>query len=579
MRYAIELFDVWNRRLAVFDEVPLIEATRGTPDEPSIVRGLLPRSVTALGQAYRVCVRIEDAVFCEGRIHWTGPQWSDARKLILDRYVPFQEIIAFEAKSDPESLNPRVSAAYTNRTPAALVRDVLNRALGPLHYWVDHTAYPDGAQREHAKFDARRTPENELEVGGIAEGQWVDASRIDATAAYAKDGDTIAGLVVDGDPWPDLRLMLLDAEETARNSHAISRHPEVALWSDAQYNRSGYKRKGDAAKAFLQSLLDTKGIGYIELNPHRNPAGVFDDRVDAYGRYLGLIFGGGECFNAAVVEQGLADVYLYDGGRYHDPELALKDFFSYTGVHHDSITATGGILEEFDVSGGALEAIAAAAYATPGVVFQVDEELGVTFALAGTVDRVICFDPLRMGVAFGEASNTLANVLFIEGNPITAAVNHTYTRGESIDTYGKAYRRLEYFSLSIEADAARLALGLLEDLAYPAPTGSITFYRGESGLNVGDCIELREGPVRRLAPALPGAWGGRFPGKLAARVCRVRHRFSGRHVETTVDLDSPLRSIGDPLAWLVRSQPAASTLFEFRLDAETVGLDMGFHLG
>ena len=68
-------------------------------------------------------------------------------------------------------------------------------------------------------------------------------------------------------------------------------------------------------------------------------------------------------------------------------------------------------------------------------------------------------------------------------------------------------------------------------------------------------------------------------GKLAARVRRVRHRFSGRHVETTVDLDSPLRSVGDPLAWLVRSQPAASTLFEFRLDAETVGLDMGFHLG
>lgn len=578
MHYAIELYDVWNRRVAVFDEVPLVEATRGTPEVPARIRGLLPRSITALGQAYRVRVLVESKTFCEGRITWTGPQWSDAKKLILDRYVPFQEIIAFEASSDPAERNPRVAAAYTNRTPAAMLRDLLNRAPGPLHYWVDHTAYPDGAQREFDKFSARRTPENELEVGGIATGQWIDASRIDATSAYAKDGDTIAGLIVDGDPWPEIRMMLIDAEETSRNSHAINRHPEVATWSDDRYDRSGYKRKGDAAKAFLQSLMDDKGIDYIELNPHRNAAGEFDDRIDAYGRYLALVFGGGECFNAALVEQDLAEVYLYDEGRFLDPDLALKEFYSYHGVHQDSITSTGGILEELDVSGGVLEAIAAAAYAAPGVVFSVDEDLGVRFAPAGPIDHVICFDPLRMGVAFGEQSNALANLIYIEGNPITGTVKHTYARGESIDAYGKAFRSLAYFSLSVEADAERLATGLLDDLAYPAPNGAITFYRGEAGLQVGDCVELRDGPIRRLAPVLPGAWGGRFDGKLVARIARVRHRFSGRHVETVVDLDAPLRSVGDPLAYLVRSQPAASTLFEFRLDAPTVGLDAGFHL-
>ncbi len=63
-----------------------------------------------------------------------------------------------------------------------------------------------------------------------------------------------------------------------------------------------------------------------------------------------------------------------------------------------------------------------------------------------------------------------------------------------------------------------------------------------------------------------------------ARVRQVTHRFSGRHVRTVVSLGSPLRSVDNPLAFITRSQEAATSLFEFRLDEATVGLDMGFHL-
>ena len=185
---------------------------------------------------------------------------------------------------------------------------------------------------------ARCTSDNALEIGGITKGQWVGAARIDASEAYAKDGDTISGLKVDGVSWPDVRLMMIDAEETSLNSHAKKRHPETALWSSERYANSGYKLFADRAKALLQQLLETKGISHIELNPHRNNNGAFDDRVDAYGRYIGRVFGGSECFSAALVEQGLADVYLYEDGTYHVPEHHLKDFFSYTKENTKSFT-------------------------------------------------------------------------------------------------------------------------------------------------------------------------------------------------------------------------------------------------
>jgi len=578
MNYTLEIIDAWGRRRATLHEAPLLRVSRGATNEPATITGILPEEAGEIGPGCQLRVHIDGKLFCVAEVQATTPQWSDARKLILDTYVPFHEVLGIQASTSPARLNRRVSRAYTNRDITAIVRDVVNAALGPLHYWVDHTAYPEGANREHAKFLARKTTDNELEVGGISAGQWVGSDRIDASAAYAKDGDTISGLVVDGAAWPDLRLLMIDCEESGRNSHAFKRHPETAFWSNDEYNRSIYKQRADAATANLQHLLDTHGIDFVELNPHRDATGAYDDRVDAYGRYIALIYGGGQCFNAAQVEQGHADVYLYNDGRYHDPEMALKDYYSYQGVHRASLHAAPALLQEFDITAGALEILTALAYAAGGYTFHIDAEDGLHFCPAAAPNRVVYFDPHRMSVHFGRNTTDLGNIIYLKGNPYLGALNETYTRGESIGEYGPATRRFEFYSLTTTADAARLAAGMLDDLAYPAVTGYIEFLDGNAELAPGDLIELRGAPLRRIERELPGEYGGRFSGKLVARATRVEHRLAGRHLQTRVYLGPPLRSVDNPLSYIVRSQPGASTLFEFRLDAPAVGLDLGFHL-
>lgn len=578
MDYAIEIIDNWGRCIAAYDDVPLLDVVRSSPDDQDEIRGLLPFNTGELSNAYQVRVYVDGVICCEGLVEYVRPQWSDTRKLILDKYVAFHEVLEFAARSPRRNGNAMVSRAYKNREIGAMVKDILNSARGPIHYWVDHKAYPEGAEREYMKFLARKTDENELETGGIAEGQWVGGERIDIGAAYAKDGDTIAGLVVDGEAWPDLRLMLVDAEETALNAHAESRHPEVAFWTDDEYDRSVYKRRADAAKAFLQQMIDEESIEHIELNPHRNAAGEFDDRVDAYGRYVGLVYGGGKCFNAALVEQGLTEVYLYEEGKYHVPEMALKDFYSYVGCHKDSIEATGVTLGEFDVRGGVLEVLTALAYAAGGFVFSVDVDLGVRFRRASEADRVLFHDPVKIGVRLGSDASSLRNILYFKGNPFTGTLSKTYACGESIDEYGIRAAGFEYFSITAESDADKLAAGLLDDVSYPEFIGAVTFFHGEETLRVGDIIEVRGEALRRFDRELPGEWDGRFAGKLVGCVRAVGHRFTGKQVTTTAFLTSPLRSVVNPLSFMVRSQPGATTLFEFRLDDDTVGLDMGFHL-
>lgn len=576
--YRIEIYDTWGRRIAAYDEVPLLEVTRSQPDNADRIRGLLPPGVTDLSPGYQVRVFTGGELFCQGPVTWLGPQWSDTRKLILDRYVYFREAIEFEAERAAGVGNTLVARAYINREISDIVKDVINSALGAVHYLVAHTGYPDGAQREYAKFSARKTTANELEVGGISAGQWVGSNRIDAGNAYAKDGDTLAGLVVDGAAWPDVRLLMIDAEETSPNSHAVKRHPEVAGWPDDRYNSSGYKLAGDAAKAALQDLMDTKGIDYIELNPHRNAAGEFDDRVDVYGRYIALVCGGGECFNAALVEQGHADVYLYQEGKYHVPEMALKDFYSYVGEHADSIAYAGEILANLDVRNGVFEVLTALAYAADGFVWSVDPDLAVAFRPADGPDRVLFFDPTVLGVTLGSAVDSLANILYLEGNPFVGPFTKTYYRQASIDEYGVSARNLSYFSMSLEEDADKLVAGILDDLGYPEPSGSVMFLHGDASVQVGDLVELRGGALRRLEREVCGEWGSRFPGKLPARAKSVTHRFTGKTVCTIVTLTSPLRSVSNPLSYMVRSQPGASALYQFRLDDATVGLDRGYHL-
>ena len=578
MTYRLEIYDTYGRRVAAFSEVPLVEAVRRGPDGRDRVRGILPGRVTNLGHSYRIKVYVDERLFCDVPVTEVVPQWSDTRKLILDQYVRFHEVIEFLAEGDIAPGNATVSRAYANQTIGAIVRDAINSALGPIHYTVSHTAYPQGAEREYLKFLARKTPENELEIGGIAAGQWVGGARVDTSGAYAKDGDTISGLVVDGAAWPDLRFLMIDCEESSRNSHAIGRHPEVADWTNAQYDASGYKLAADAATDALQSLIDTHGIDYIELNPHKNTLGEYDDRVDIYDRYIALVFGGGQCFNAAQVELGHADVYLYQNGRYHDPDMALKEFYSYMGAFENSVEDAGTSLIAFDTSVGVLELLTALAYAAGGYVWSVDEALAVRFYKAVRPARVWFFDPIRMGVTLGSSREGLANAIYFDGNPISGSVSKTYARGESIDEYGFEGRGLEHFGISREEDADKLVAGLLDDVPYPENRGEVIFFHGLADVAVGDLVELRGGPLRRIDRALENEWGARFTDRLIARVREVAHRFSGAHVLTRVELTSPLRSVVSPLNFMVRSQPSGSQVFQFRLDVAGVGLDGVHHL-
>ena len=467
---------------------------------------------------------------------------------------------------------------YTAGEISALVKDLINAATGPVHYYVAHNAYPEGAGRENAKFIARKSPLFELMTAGITFGQWVGAARIDATAAYARDGATVAGLVVDGVPWPDLRLLMLACEERTRNSAAIARHPEVADWSDAQYLNSAYRRQAELSQAALQDLLDTQGIDYIELNPHRDSTGGYDGRVDALGRYVGLAFGAGQCLNAAMVELGAAAVHLHAEGRFLVPELALKDFYSYAGIHEDSIETSGVTVGAMDVSTGLLESLAALAYMADGYVFSVDLQSGVGFRRPARADHVIYFDPLRMGVQAGATDDALANTVLFEANPLSGAFEATYRREDSADYYGERVLELANYSVSTPADAEKLVEGLLDDLAYPEPEIVVTLFQGTAAIAVGDLVEVRGAPVRQLGPVLPGAWEGRFPDQITGRVREIRHRLTGREVTTVLTLTSPIRSVRNPAAFMVRSQESPAQLFAFRLDAATVGLDVGFHL-
>ncbi|MBX7259074.1 MAG: thermonuclease family protein [Candidatus Hydrogenedentes bacterium] len=578
MNYRIDIHDTYGRLVASFTDAPLVEAVRTSPDRPDRVSGMLPDEIREVSHGDRIRVFVDGALFCEAPIVAVAPHWSETSKLILDRYVRFPEVIEFTAQQPDDRFIQQAKRAYANCTVAAMVKDLINTVPGSLHYTVAHSAFPEGAEREWQKLCARKSTENELEFGGIASGQWVDFSRIDASGAYAIDGDTIAGLVVDGVPWPDLRLMMIDAEETSRNAHAIKRHPEVAAWTSSQYNASFYKQRAEFAKLTLQGLIDEHGIELIELNPHKNRFGEFDDRVDAYGRYVGLVYGGQRCFNAAMIETGAADVYLYEEGRYHVPEMELKDFYSYAGQHSDSIEPIAETITGFDAGGPVLESIAALAYAAGGCTWFVDTDLTIHFRRQTYPDRVWFYNPVEFGVTLGSDASALANAITIETNPVVSALVKSYPREDSINEYGEQSTYLEYFGISREDDADKLASGLLDDVSYPNPDGTIVFYHGNPEVRVGELVEIRGAPVRRVERKAVHEWGNRFDGRIVGRVREVTHRFCGETVTTRVALTSPLRSVADPLAFIIRSQPSKRALFQFRLDDLAVGLDMGYHL-
>jgi endonuclease YncB( thermonuclease family) len=578
MRYTVEVRDRAGLRVGRFSEVPLLEVERNGPDGVDRIEGLLPVSLPQLGVGYTVQVWLEEGLVASAVVTETRPAWGDTRRLILDRYVDFQHLLAFVAERDRSDENRRVARTFKNQRVDTMVREVINSTLGPLHYTVNHSAYPDGAEREYAKFTARQAWTLPLEIGGITEGHWVDGGRIDLSGASAKDGDTITGLVVDGVAWPDLRLMMVDCEETSLNSHAIKRHPEIGDWTLARYNQSPYKWRADGAKAQLQYYLDTRGIDYIELNPHQNTSGEFDDRVDAYGRYLGLVYGAGQCFNAALVEEGHADVYLYDDGRYHVPELALKDFYSYVGTASDSVEACPALVGAFEARGGALEVMTALAALGDGFVFRVDHDGALHFGRGDRIDQVVSLDPVRSGVELGYDSHGLVNLLRIQGDPMHGGVDGYHDNDDSIDAFGTAFRFFAYFALTQADDAQRLAEGLLRDLAWPTRAGRALFHRGIAAVDVGALLEFRGEALVERDPLLTAVWGGELGDRLVGRVCRVVHRLAGESVESWLDLSSPFRSVTNPLSFITRSQDSLSAFFQFRLDDASIGLDTGFHL-
>ncbi len=576
--YRVEAFRPDGLCAARYERVPLLEIIRTAPDRPDIARGLLPPDVEQLAPGYRVRVAMAGRRIIDAPVVGTAPQWSDARKRLVDRYVSMHRVTAFDAAIPALGLNDVVAGAFRHREATSLLRDLVQAAPNRLHAYVDHTAYPEGAEREWAKFLARQNAADALPVGGVDSGSWVGPDRIDASAAHARDGRTIAGLRVDGGAWPDLRLLGVDCEEVALNGEATARHPDTVGWSAARYAASGYAVRAEASRETLQALIDTKGVSHIELDSYRDQTGGFANRIDADGRYVGLAFGGGACFNAALIELGQAGVALPGHGRRLAPALALKDFFSYAGPHRESIEARPETIARFDAEGGALELATALAYMAGGSIWSLDDEGGIRLRRPGAPDHVVVRDPVVCGVTFGEDLVAAANRIAFAGGPDGERLASVYTREASVRAVGVQERGLVYRALSQADDADLLVEALLDDVAYPRISAEITFYRGRTDISVGDLVEVRGAELRRVAPPVDGLWGGRYADRLVGRVDEVRHLIAGRRVSTTVRLTSPLRSVADPIAFMTRSQPSARTVRQFRLDDDAVGLDGAHHL-
>jgi hypothetical protein len=578
MEYRLEILDPVGARLRCFDEVPLLEVTLGGPDTADQVRGVLPATLDAIAPGYGIQVWLAGARVAHARVVSVGPLWGDARKLVLDEYVPFHEAIAFEALGDARRFDAEVTYHFHNKDAASIAKHLANSAPGPLHYGVAHTAYPDAAVREYCKAAARIESSNALEVGGVATGTWVGAPRLDASAAYAKDGHTVAGLVVDGVPWPDLRLMLVRAEETALNAAAIARHPEVADWSAAEYDASLYKHLADQARTVLQDRIDAWGIDLVELNPHRDAAGVLDGRSDTDGRLVGTAYGSGYGVNAALVELGPAEAWLDPEGRDLIPAWALKDYLSYSRQQVDTVDVSDVTLASFQVQGSIFEALCALAYAAGGFTFSIDAAGTLHFRERDAPDRVVEFDPRKHALVLGASDRRLVNRLRLRGDPRAGLVDLEHARPDSIAAYGERLGTIEYFPLSRPEDAATFADALLDDLAYPSPSGRIEFFNGDATLRPGQLLEIRGDRPRRVDPAAAGEWGGSFAGSIVGGVRALVHRIAGKRLNSIAHLGAPLRSVEDPLAYMVLGQESASGFFALRLDDAVAGTDTGQHL-
>ncbi|MCK5862585.1 MAG: hypothetical protein KAH38_08875 [Candidatus Hydrogenedentes bacterium] len=572
INFNVELRDTRQQRIAVFSDVISLEATRHVPDQLDTLRCVLPH-VEGFGPGCTVDLSIDNKRWQRYTVTHTQFCWDADFQPEYNTRTPLRDLMRVEAQTAQLEGNTRIRRVYADITLEEAFLDIINCAPGPLHYLVDHGIYPDGARREYTKLLERISADNELGINTISQGQWVGADRIDTDECYAKDGDTLSGLKVDGIPWPDLRLMMIDTEEPVLNSHARKRHLETALWSTERYKNSGYKLLAVRAQQALQSLLDSKGISHIELNPHRDRHGSFDDRVDAYGRYIGRVFGGEECFCAALVEQGLSEVYLYKEGLYHVPEHRLKDFFSYPGVSVKSYPALGEKIHALDLNCGALEALTLLAYLCGNQAFLLTPELEVTFKNAAAFDYNYRYCANEMAITSGFTSKGMINRFTITGNAIVAPGQVSGSCEESITAYGLCTSAINGEWIGDDVDKEHLAAGLIRDLAYPAPAVAITFFEGAPELFPGALVSVSNAPLARYARRLSEEWGNEFDETIAGRVMEVKHLLRGKDARTEVILSAPLRSVKDPLSLLRRIRTEREPLFAIRLDERPAGLD------
>ncbi|MCX5759203.1 MAG: hypothetical protein NTU83_11980, partial [Candidatus Hydrogenedentes bacterium] len=245
-----------------------------------------------------------------------------------------------------------------------------------------------------------------------------------------------------------------------------------------------------------------------------------------------------------------------------------------------SIDPGSTVLMGFGAAESLFEALTQLAYLAEGYVWSIDAEKVVAFRLGG-VDRVLCYEPVAMGVGLAADAGTVANVvLFVGGElfPAHTELSKTYRRSASMDLYGDRVEGFRCNAIAYLDDVDRLVRGLLDDVAYPNRDGFIQFHAGDTSVNQGDVLELRGAPLRRLDPAASDEWGGRFAGRLVGRAQSVTHRFCGKHVRTTVRLTSPLRTVAASLSFMARSQETPSELYQLRWDDTAVGLDMGYRL-
>ena len=206
--------------------------------------------------------------------------------------------------------------------------------------------------------------------------------------------------------------------------------------------------------------------------------------------------------------------------------------------------------------------------------------MSVTFRDATVFDHQYRYRADKMTIVSGFTDKNIANTITLSGNDLVAPESITITDDESINAYGKHSASIEGNWLGNDEDKQQLATVLVQDLAYPAPLITVTFFEGAPELQPGDLISITGKPLARYARKLTDEWGNAFDKALLGRITEIRHCIKGKDAWTQATLSAPLRSVKTPLTLLRRIRSTGESLFAFRLDEPLAGLDQDvFYLG